>query len=663
MCIFYYHYFVSTQKTLSSYMSSPQYDIIPAVDFEIEEFSEEDKALLALIEQQEREELEQQEVIKSKESLPVYAYKEQLLSLINNNQVVIVVGATGSGKTTQIPQFASHAGYRVACTQPRRVAATSVATRVAQEMGSELGGLVGYSVRFDERTSDKTRVKFITDGILLRDLSRDPLLSQYDCLMIDEAHERSLATDLALGLIKDVLTQRPNFKLIVASATMDSTRFSDYFNKAPVCEIPGKLFHVDVYYSKEPVEDYVSGAVSSVIQIHKTQPKGDILVFMTGQREIETICEELERMDGLMVCGLYAQQDPKLQQMAFESPPEDTRKVVVATNVAETSLTIDGIVYVIDSGRYKQNVYQPKTGLESLLVGMCSQASAKQRTGRAGRTQPGKCFRLYTNEQFNSMPKSNLPEIMRVDLANVVLSMFAMGVTNLIKFDFIDAPNTRSMIRALNELYELGALNEKGQLTKLGYRMSLLPLDFKLARALVGSFDLGCINETLTVVSCMEEAGSIWLDKQCPEIFKSKIGGDQITMLNIYNGWRDSRYNSRWCRDHGINIKAMQRVKRIRSQLERIVKDQGIDFGSDISPTVSDLLVINTMKAICMGFKGNVAMLNGDHYIMKDGQECWLHPGSVMIDVVPPVKRVVFIQALKTSREYLVGVMPATSVV
>uniref|UniRef100_A0A0A9XFQ3 RNA helicase n=1 Tax=Lygus hesperus TaxID=30085 RepID=A0A0A9XFQ3_LYGHE len=370
--------------------------------------------------------------------MPVYKYRDRIVDAVSENQVVIVVGETGSGKTTQILQYLYESGYGrdrvLACTQPRRVAAISVATRVAEEMNTVIGQVVGYTIRFDDATSELTRIRYMTDGIFLREFLQSPELEKYSVVMIDEAHERTISTDILLGLIKEICKLRSDLKVLISSATLDSEKFSKYFNDAPIIQIPGRLYPVDIYYTNSPEGDYADAVVATVLQIHVTQAvPGDILAFLPGQDDIEYVMEVLnERILGLgdaigtrvpyiLLLPIYANLPNDQQRKIFHPTPPRTRKVVLATNIAETSITIDGIVYVVDTGMCKINTYDSKMGMESLAVTSISRASADQRAGRAGRTGPGKCFRLYTKPYYElEMEATAAPEIQRSNLCSTI---------------------------------------------------------------------------------------------------------------------------------------------------------------------------------------------------------------------------------------------------
>lgn len=441
------------------------------------------------------------DIEETKRSLPVYPFRNDLIQAVKEHQVLIIEGETGSGKTTQIPQYLHEAGFtadgkKIGCTQPRRVAAMSVAARVAQEMSVKLGNEVGYAIRFEDCTSERTLIKYMTDGTLHREFLSEPDLQSYSVMIIDEAHERTLHTDILFGLVKDIARFRPDLKLLISSATLDAQKFSEFFDEAPIFRIPGRRFPVDIYYTKAPEADYVDACVVSVLQIHATQPLGDVLVFLTGQDEIET-CHELlqdrvrrlgSKVKELLILPVYANLPSDMQAKIFEPTPPGARKVVLATNIAETSLTIDNIIYVIDPGFAKQNHFNSRTGMESLIVVPISKASANQRAGRAGRVAAGKCFRLYTAWSYkHELEDNTIPEIQRINLGNAVLMLKALGINDLVHFDFLDPPPHETLVLALEQLYALGALNHHGELTKLGRRMAEFPVDPMMAKMLLAS--------------------------------------------------------------------------------------------------------------------------------------------------------------------------------
>ncbi|MCJ1225703.1 Cyclin-dependent kinase catalytic subunit, partial [Toensbergia leucococca] len=504
----------------------------------------------------------------TRKSLPIFTFREQLLAAVAEYQVLIIVGETGSGKTTQIPQYLHEAGYtkgglKVGCTQPRRVAAMSVAARVAEEMGVKVGNEVGYAIRFEDATSDKTILKYMTDGMLLREFLTEPDLGGYSALMIDEAHERTLHTDILFSLVKDIARFRPELKLLISSATMDAQKFAKYFDDAPIFNIPGRRYPVDIYYTPQPEANYLAAAVTTIFQIHISQQPGDILVFLTGQEEIEAAEQNLQetarklgsKIPELVICPIYANLPSELQSKIFEPTPPNARKVVLATNIAETSLTIDGIVFVIDPGFVKENVYNAATGMESLVVTPISRASANQRSGRAGRVGPGKCFRLYTRWAFfNELDENTTPEIQRTNLNSVVLLLKSLGINDLIEFDFMDPPPAETLIRALEQLYALGALNDRGELTKIGRQMAEFPTDPMLAKSILSADKYGCVEEILSIIAMLGEASALFYRPKDKKIhadsararFTVKEGGDHLSLLAIWNQWVDSDFSYVW---------------------------------------------------------------------------------------------------------------------
>ena len=447
--------------------------------------------------------------------LPIFASRSELLTIIRDNSVVVIVGETGSGKTTQLAQYLHEDGYAkyglIGCTQPRRIAAMSVAKRVSTEMKVKLGEEVGYTIRFEDVTSDKTFIKYMTDGILLRESLHQADLDKYSCIIMDEAHERSLNTDLLFGLLRDIVARRHDLKLIVTSATMDSSKFANFFGNVPVYTIPGRTFPVDTLFSKTVLDDYVDAAVKQALQIHLGGGAGDILVFMPGQEDIEVTCdliserlENIEEVPPLAVLPIYSQLPSDLQAKIFEKSADGVRKCVVATNIAETSLTVDGIRFVVDCGYCKLKVFNPKIGMDALQVYPVSQANANQRSGRAGRTGPGVAYRLYTEGQYrNEMLASTVPEIQRTNLSNTVLLLKSLNVDNLLEFQFMDPPPQDNILQSLYQLWTLGAVDNTGTLTKMGRKMVEFPLDPPLSKMLIVGAEMDCSDEILTIVSML----------------------------------------------------------------------------------------------------------------------------------------------------------------
>ncbi|EXJ78632.1 adenosinetriphosphatase [Capronia coronata CBS 617.96] len=601
-----------------------------------------------------------------RESLPVFKFRNQLLEAVAANQLLIVVGDTGSGKTTQLTQYLAEAGYAnngmIGCTQPRRVAAMSVAKRVSEEVGCELGKEVGYTIRFEDRTSPETRIKYMTDGMLQREILLDPDIKRYSVIMLDEAHERTIATDVLFGLLKKTLKRRPDLKLIVTSATLDAEKFSEYFNQCPIFSIPGRTYPVEIMYSREPEEDYLDAALTTVMQIHLTEPPGDILLFLTGQEEIDTSCEVLyERMKALgpsvpelLILPVYSALPSEMQSRIFDPAPPGSRKVVIATNIAETSITIDHIYYVIDPGFVKQSAYDPKLGMDSLVVTPISQAQAKQRAGRAGRTGPGKCFRLYTEAAYQSeMLPTSIPEIQRQNLSNTILMLKAMGINDLLHFDFMDPPPTNTMLTALEELYALSALDDEGLLTRLGRKMADFPMEPGLSKVLIASVEMGCSEEVLTIVAMLSVQSVFYRPKekqQQADQKKSKFHdphGDHLTLLNVYNAWKQSRYSDAWCFENFIQKRQISRARDVRQQLVNIMqryKHPIVSCGRN---------TIKVRQALCSGFFRNSARKDPQegYKTLIEGTPVYMHPSSSLFG--KPAEYVIFHTLVLTTKEYM----------
>ncbi|KZT01300.1 P-loop containing nucleoside triphosphate hydrolase protein [Laetiporus sulphureus 93-53] len=632
-------------------------------------------------------------ILEVRKKLPVYAQMNEFLKMFSDNQVIVMVGETGSGKTTQIPQFVCFSdlphtkGKMVACTQPRRVAAMSVAKRVADEMDVPLGKQVGYSIRFEDMTEPGTTfLKYMTDGMLLREAMNDPNLERYSTIILDEAHERTLATDILMGLLKSLAKRRTDLKIIVMSATLDALKFQKYFSlsqsgePAPLFKVPGRSHPVEVFYTQEPEPDYVEAAIRTVLMIHRAEEPGDILLFLTGEEEIEDACRKIKlEADDLMnqdpgsvgplVCiPLYSSLPPQQQQRIFDPPPPPRtpdgppgRKVVISTNIAETSLTIDGIVYVVDPGFSKQKVYNPRIRVESLLVSPISKASAQQRAGRAGRTRPGKCFRLYTEKDFmKELEEQTHPEILRSNLANTVLELVKLGIQDLVRFDYVDAPAPETLMRALELLNYLAALDDEGRLTPLGEIMAEFPLDpqacLVMAKMLIVSPEFNCSNEILTIVA-MLSVPNVWLrppnqrrEADAAKALLTVPDGDHLTLLNVYNNYVQNAHDRSWAWNNYLSQRALAQADNVRSQLERTMERYEIAL---VSTQDQRKLYMNVRQALVCGFFMQVAHKEGEkgaYLTVKDNQVVSLHP-SCGLDTQP--EWVIFNEFVLTTKPYI----------
>ena len=600
--------------------------------------------------------------------LPVFTVREELLQTIRENQVVVVVGETGSGKTTQMTQYLHEAGYTkfgvVGCTQPRRVAAMSVAKRVSEEMGVDLGKDVGYSIRFEDVTSEDTVIKYMTDGVLLRETLTDPDVERYSAVIMDEAHERSLNTDVLFGILREIVARRRDFRLIVTSATLDSQKFANFFGSCPVFTSPGRTFPVDVLFSKTPQEDYVDAAVKQAIAVHLSHPPGDILIFMTGQEEIEATCYSLqERLENLgegvppiLILPIYSQLPSDLQAKIFDKPPDGTRKCIVSTNIAETSLTVDGIIYVIDTGYVKMKVYNSKMGMDALTVFPESQAAANQRSGRAGRTGPGVCWRLFTESAYkNELLATTVPEIQRTNLANVVLLLKSLNVVDLMSFAFMDPPPQENIANSMYQLWVLGALDNTGGLTEMGRKMVEFPLDPPLAKMLLVGAEMGCGNEVLTVVSMLSVPSVFFRPPDRAEesdAAREKFfipESDHLTLLHVYQQWKTNGYRSDWASAHFLQAKGLKKAKEVRSQLLDIMQQHKIPMES----AGSDWDTVR--KAICAAYFHNAAKFKGigEYVNCRSGIPCHLHPTSALYGLGYTPDYIIYHELVFTTKEYM----------
>ncbi|XP_058418681.1 probable ATP-dependent RNA helicase DHX35 isoform X3 [Diceros bicornis minor] len=581
-----------------------------------------------------------------RQKLPVFKLRNHILYLVENYQTLVIVGETGCGKSTQIPQYLAEAGWTaegraVGVTQPRRVAA----------------------------------VTFLTDGMLVREMMVDPLLTKYSVIMLDEAHERTLYTDIAIGLLKKIQKKRGDLRLIVASATLDAEKFRDFFNQnetsdptrdtCVILTVEGRTFPVDIFYLQSPVPDYIKSTVETVMKIHQTEGDGDILAFLTGQEEVETVVSmliEQARALGrtgmkrhLRVLPMYAGLPSFEQMKVFERVSRSVRKVIVATNVAETSITISGIVYVIDCGFVKLRAYNPRTAIECLVVVPVSQASANQRAGRGGRSRSGKCYRLYTEEAFDKLPQSTVPEMQRSNLAPVILQLKALGIDNVLRFHFMSPPPAQSMVQALELLYALGGLDKDCRLTEpLGMRIAEFPLNPMFAKMLLESGNFGCSQEILSIAAMMQIQNIFVV----PSNQKSQAirvhrkfaveEGDHLTMLNVYEAFIKHNKNSQWCQQHFLNYKGLVRAATVREQLKKLlVKFQVPKKSSEGDPDP-------VLRCIVSGFFANAARFHstGAYRTIRDDHELHIHPASVLYAEKPP-RWVIYNEVIQTSKYYM----------
>jgi ATP-dependent RNA helicase DHX8/PRP22 len=468
-------------------------------------------------------------------------------------------------------------------------------------------------------------------------------------------------------VLKDLCKRRPHdFKIIVTSATLNAEKFSEYFFNCPIFTIPGRTYPVEILYVKEPESDYLEAAIITVMQLHLDQPAGDILVFLTGQEEIDTCCETLyTRMQALgdlapelIVLPVYSALPSEVQSRIFEPAPPGSRKCVVATNIAEASLTIDGIYYVVDPGFAKQNVFNPKLGMDSLVITPISQASAKQRAGRAGRTGPGKCFRLYTEQAFKTeMLPTNIPEIQRTNLGNIVLQLKAMGINDLLSFDFMDAPPVATLVGAMESLYALGALDDEGLLTRLGRRMAEFPLEPNLSKMLILSVDLGCSEEILTITAMLSVENCFFRprDKQAQADMKKakfhQAEGDHLTFLAVYRGWEASKFSNPWCFENYIQARSMRRAQDVRKQLVTIMDRYKLLL---VSAGKNYKIIC---KAITAGFFTNAAKKSPQegYSTLVDNNPVYIHPSSALFQKNP--EYVIYHELVLTTKEYMRNIL------
>lgn len=658
-------------------------------------------------------------LLKIRKALPIWQHREEIQAAVNGpqNSVVVLVGETGSGKSTQVPQFLYQepwckrqkvkvdgqevaVGGMVAITQPRRVAATTLAHRVAQEAGTPMGkgrtdGMVGYSVRFDHQVPKGAKIKFLTEGTLLQELLRDPYLRQYSAIIVDEIHERSLDVDLLVGFLKQILAKGTKnrggipLKVIIMSATADIDVIRGFFedtqskggkaNAVQFLSIKGRQFPVEVIHEPNPVADIQDSLLKRVFKIHVEEPlPGDVLCFLTGQEEIEIAQKLIEEYAATLASNvpkikavpLYGQQSIEAQREAFKPVKERfTRKIVLATNIAETSVTVPGVRYVIDGGKAKVKQFRPRLGMESLLAKPISKSSAIQRTGRAGREGPGKCYRMYTESSFQNLQESDLPEILRNDVLGAVLTMKARGIHDVLAFPLMDAPETEAIERALVHLHFLGALADDGAITKEGQIMAQFPVSGPLGAVLLAASrpEFSCLLEVIDIISCITSGEDIFMSVQSEEGMEEieeirkevqRREGDLITYLTTMQQYTaENADRQAWCRKRKINIRNMKQALNIRRQLRGMcVKEKLLDEAPPADPQpfepISPERAESILKCFLRGFALKTAMLAPDaSYVTVHGKHVVaIHPASVLHG--QKKEAIMFLEHVYTNKNY-----------
>lgn len=617
--------------------------------------------------------------------LPIRDHRNNILFLLQQHQCLVIQGETGSGKSTQIPQFLLAAGWHrtatgktmIAVTLPRKVAAVSLAARVAEERNCDLGKEVGYAVRFDEKWDpDQTRIKFMTEGILIREMLSDPLLEKYSVIVIDEAHERSIQTDILMGCMRRLMNRRSDLKVIVSSATLEAEALSRFFStgekEAQILCVEGRCHPVQVLYSRSPVANYIRAGVDSVIAIHETESQGDVLFFLTGVDEIEEAVSLLldysksldtrteKDVRKMFVLPLHASLPAREQFRVFDSFPRSVRKVVIATNVAEASVTIPGITYVVDCGFVKLRCFDPKTCSDALLVVPISQASADQRAGRAGRVRAGKVFRLYTESEYTRLRPFTVPEMERSSTASVILQIKALGVQNLLDFNFPTPPPEVNVLVGLELLFALGAIDENGDLTTpIGLQMAEFAVHPMHSRILLSSAHFECSEEVATIISMLQVDSIFQQPSSGQRAIQARRAkhrfcveeGDLITYLNIYNEFLAAGRTRSWADKNYLNYNALLRVGEIRIRLVRQMRR----FHIEMVTADGDMDAVR--RCLVCGLFANAAYLSpvGErvYKTIRGDHQLKIHPSSVLFTIRKSPSCILFNDLVHTSEDFM----------
>ncbi|KAK2194404.1 bifunctional Helicase superfamily 1-2 [Babesia duncani] len=622
---------------------------------------------------------------KNSDDLPIVYAKDRILEGLKKSQVLIISGETGSGKSTLVPLILHENGFSgnniIAVTQPRRVAAISLAKYVSLMTDDTLGGLIGFAVRFHSKFGRKTKIKFVTDGVLLREAMEDPLLSNYSVIVIDEAHERSIRSDVLLGVCKLCLERR-NIKIVIMSATLDIRGLVDFFPGAVTVSVPGRQHPISFYYLQEPQEDYIEAALITILQLNLTTKNGDILVFLPGQDDIEALHGLLNAKNALVtktfnkknkhadserekklvfaklgnkefntnlwktleITPLYAALPLEDQALVFQPTTKGHRKIILATNIAESSLTIPGVKYVVDSGLMKQKIFNSSSKVESLIIVDTCKAAAQQRAGRAAREGPGCCYRLYTREAFAKMRKQPLPEIQCTNVAHVYLELKIMGIDNPLEFELIDPPSKSLMLCAAMTLHRLDAITATGDLTDIGKCMAKIPLPPMLSRILLASIEFECISEVLSIIAMMSTDMALFQpESKDPSAARCRRNaqhphGDHLTLLNFYNLYND----------------APDKSKEVRRQLLDCMQSHPINIKNATSQSPENWFKIR--QCICKANWMNTATLDSNKRQYKglcSNEQMYIHPSSVLHGPGPLPQAIVYSECTSTKKMYM----------
>lgn len=639
-----------------------------------------------------------------RQQLPIFKYRNEILYALETHRVVIIVGETGSGKSTQLPQYLMENGwtnskYMICVTEPRRIAAINLARRICDEKSSVLGEEIGYSIRFEDCfTPGVTRVKFVTDGLLIREIMQNPLLPQYSVIILDEVHERNVNTDIIISLLKKILKKRADLRIILCSATCDAQELKTFFDEstskkkqntennlsAVIISVEGRYYPIDINYIKQPCDNYIKTAVKCAFGIHMTEEdrEGDILIFLTGQDEVDEAVSSLiekandlkslkqgKQVKKLWVLPLYGSLPVSEQLKVFERTPRNCRKIIVSTNIAETSLTINGIVHVVDSGFMKLKAYNSKLASESLITVPVSKSSANQRAGRAGRYRSGRAYRLYPEEEYKKLAEYTPPEMQRCDLAPVIIQLKALGIDNIYNFEFLSPPPASYLINSLELLNALEALDHNSKLTTpIGYQLAEFPLHPIHAKALLSAEKFSCAQEMLSIIA-MLQVQHVFTTPSGRKIQAEKaklkftcIEGDHITLLNVFKSFTE-RMNkkkhkgalSQWCQSNYLNFKSLLRAVQIREQLTSLLKKMKVKIDSTSQDRTEPIL-----KCLCVAFFANSARItySGDYRHLKSDFSLKVHPSSVINLLLanvdqPPPKYVIYNDIVQSKSTHL----------